>query len=197
MTSVHDVAAALLREIGEMTTMKLQKLAYYCQSWHLARHRSPMFDEEIQAWRQGPVVPLLWREHRSQRKVHEWPLGDPENLGPTERETLDWVARNYGHFSAERLSRMTHRELPWRLARGVLPDEAGSENPIQQSVMAAYFARQQAEPDTAVSQVAASAALEGIELDDEWQAELREVADGNVSADDLVAAEIARAKRRA
>ena len=37
MTSVHDVAAALLREAGEMTTMKLQKLAYYCQSWHLAR----------------------------------------------------------------------------------------------------------------------------------------------------------------
>ena len=69
-----------------------------------------MFDEEIQAWRQGPVVPRLWREHRSLHKVRDWPIGDPDKLSPTERETLDWVVRNYGHFSAERLSRMTHRE---------------------------------------------------------------------------------------
>lgn len=62
--------------------------------------------------------------------------------------------------------------------------------------MAASFARQQIEPGAAVALVTASAALDGIELDEEWQSKLREVAAGNVSADELVAAEIASARRR-
>jgi uncharacterized phage-associated protein len=42
---------------AEMTNMKVQKLLYYSQSLHLALYDEPLFEEEIQAWRYGPVCP--------------------------------------------------------------------------------------------------------------------------------------------
>ena len=33
--SALDVAKYILKEHGEMTAMKLQKLVYYCQAWSL------------------------------------------------------------------------------------------------------------------------------------------------------------------
>ena len=35
MANVFDVAAYILQQQGRMTTMKLQKLCYYAQAWHL------------------------------------------------------------------------------------------------------------------------------------------------------------------
>lgn len=38
-----------------MTAMKLQKLDYYCQAWHLAWEGRAFFPEAIQAWASEPV----------------------------------------------------------------------------------------------------------------------------------------------
>jgi uncharacterized phage-associated protein len=46
---------------AEMTNMKVQKLLYYAQSLHLALYDEPLFDEEIQAWRYGPVCPRAYK----------------------------------------------------------------------------------------------------------------------------------------
>ncbi len=46
---------------AEMTNMKVQKLLYYFQSLHLAFYDELLFDEEIQAWRYGPVCPPAYR----------------------------------------------------------------------------------------------------------------------------------------
>lgn len=43
-----------------MTTMKLEKLTYYCQAWSLAWDDVPLFDEEFEAWANGPVCPQLF-----------------------------------------------------------------------------------------------------------------------------------------
>ena len=36
MASVLNVAQYVLNKVGDMTTLKLQKLVYYCQAWSLA-----------------------------------------------------------------------------------------------------------------------------------------------------------------
>ncbi|MET3429862.1 putative phage-associated protein [Actinoplanes tereljensis] len=172
--------------------MKLEKLVYYCQGWHLARHGVPLFDDAIEAWRQGPVVPALYRQHRKQYTVSAWPAGNSTQLTPAQRETVDWVSAEYGKFSAIELSRMTHSELPWRVARGALPESEPSSTQLSAEIMRTYYARQLADPETAVALATANAALEGVEFDDDWQDRLRDVASGLVSADDLVAEEIAR-----
>ncbi|WP_414939167.1 Panacea domain-containing protein [Amycolatopsis sp. cmx-11-51] len=192
---VHDVAAALLAETGSVTTMKLQKLVYYSQAWHLVFHGEPLFGDAIEAWPQGPVTRSLYDKHRRQRQVSAWPAGDGSKLTATERDTLRWVLNKYGAFSAESLSQMTHMEAPWRIARGVLGSNEHSSTPIDRQQMKHFYARQRAAVDVAVSQAAASAAIEGVELDDEWQETLRSVASGSVSADDAVAEEIRRAAR--
>lgn len=57
--SVFDVALYILESQGRMTHMKLQKLRYYSQGWSLAWDGVPIFDEEIRAWANGPVIPVL------------------------------------------------------------------------------------------------------------------------------------------
>jgi uncharacterized phage-associated protein len=195
MASANDVATALVDRVGGLTAMKLQKLVYYCQAWHLVRHGRVLFDEEIQAWREGPVVRSLFDRHRQRYSVSEWPWGNASALDQTERATVDWVIERYNGYSAERLSRMTHHEMPWRVAREGIPDSDASSAPIPPQLLSLYYARQQADADTAVTTATASAALEGVELTADWQATLRDVAEGLTSADDVVAAEIARARR--
>lgn len=194
MATVHDVAAAIIDRLGGMTAMKLEKLVYYAQGWHLARQGTTLFKDPIQAWREGPVVPALYSGHRRRYEVSSWAQGDPTRLGPAERDSIAWVTQEYGRFSATQLSLMTHGELPWRLARGPLPESAPSKEEISVDIMRNFYARQVADPETAVSLASASSALEGIELDDAWQDRLRDVATGLVSADDLIAEEIARIK---
>jgi len=106
--------------------MKLQKLVYYSQAWSLVWDGEPLFDEKIQAWVYGPVVYELYEEHRGTYHVGEWPRGEPDNLTPNQRETVDAVLAAYGDKSAFELSSMTHSEDPWKSARaGLDPGEQG------------------------------------------------------------------------
>ncbi|SCG80654.1 Uncharacterized phage-associated protein [Micromonospora echinaurantiaca] len=192
MATVHDVAAAVIERLGSMSAMKLEKLVYYCQGWHLARFGTTLFDESIEAWRQGPVVPVLYRQHRGRYSIDSWPLGSSANLNGDQLNCVAWVVAEYGSFSAIELSRMTHNELPWRVARGPLPESAPSNAPISVETIKDYYSRQVAEPETAVTLASASAALEGIEFDEEWENQLRDVAAGLISPEELIAREISR-----
>jgi uncharacterized phage-associated protein len=139
MATAHDVAAYILREHGEMSTWKLQKLLYYSQAWHLVWDEEPLFDERIEAWANGPVVRDLYRQHRGYFKVERWPLGKISNLAPSERGTIDSVLGFYGKKSGHWLSELSHRERPWREAReGLAPGERG-EREITWGAMADYY----------------------------------------------------------
>ena len=62
--TIIDVATYILERTDTVTTMKLQKLAFYSQAQHLAQYGSPLFPEAFQAWRGGPVAPELYALHR-------------------------------------------------------------------------------------------------------------------------------------
>jgi uncharacterized phage-associated protein len=48
---VSDFMLVEGRERGEiLTNLKLQKLLYYAQPWHLALNDRPLFDEDFEAW---------------------------------------------------------------------------------------------------------------------------------------------------
>jgi uncharacterized phage-associated protein len=191
--TAHDVAAGVLRILGQKTTaMTLEKLVYYVQAWHLADFGEPAFSDEIQAWKQGPVVRTLYDTHRGVYFVRDWPSGNVARLSQELQKTIEWVVKSYGHMSAEKLSRMTHAEVPWIVAREGTADTDRSNAPIEHSVMRSYYARQRASASDVVSAVAASAALEGLYVDADWQETLQDVADGRKTADELVNEEIAR-----
>lgn len=135
INQAHDVAAYILSRQGEMTTMKLQKLVYYSQAWSLVWDEEPIFQEQIEAWANGPVVSTLYGKHRGQFKVSHWSEGDPEALTSTQKETIDAVLRFYGPKSSQWLGDLARREAPWIEAR---QDGRGSHE-ISHAAMAEYY----------------------------------------------------------
>jgi uncharacterized phage-associated protein len=141
MASVFDVARYVLEQKGEMTTVKLQKLIYYCQAWSLVWDEEPLFDEQIQAWANGPVVPALFNIHRGQFNINtsDLPIGNSDVLSENQKETVDNVLRHYGDKSAQWLVDLTHLEEPWREARGGCGCGEACGNEITQGAMMEYY----------------------------------------------------------
>ncbi len=194
MANVDDVAAAVLESTGPVTAMKLQKLICYCQAWHLVREDTPLFEDRIEAWPQGPVVPAVYKRHRRQYMITSWSSGIAARLSPAERKTVSWVLGKYSQLSAESLSRLTHIEPPWRIARGILgPDESSSEE-ITKQRLKYYYARQISDAESAVAHAAASSSMEGVDLDEDWQDVLRSVASSPSSAAGAIQREIDRVR---
>lgn len=139
MATAHDVAAYILENSGSMSAMKLQKLVYYSQAWHLVWEEEPLFREGVEAWANGPVVRELYDVHRGQFTVARWPEGSPDALTDREKGSVDAILRHYGDKSAFWLSEATHREDPWRDARGDLGPSDRSGREITQAAMAEYY----------------------------------------------------------
>lgn len=139
MVTVHDVAAAILAQQSPIEAMKLQKLCYYAQAWHLALFDVPLFDEPIQAWSQGPVAPALWEGHRGRLMLTRWEQGNAHELDARQAGVVNLVCSHYGMLSGDDLSELTHAELPWREAREGLPEGARSRYPIKRDTMARFY----------------------------------------------------------
>lgn len=123
MAEVIDVAEYILDKIGTMTAMKMQKLVYYCQAWHLVWTEHPLFEEKIEAWRNGPIVPELYEIHKGHFKLHpgfffeKHGSKEPKALVEREKDVIDRVLEYYGHRDPHWLSQLTHMEEPWKTAR--------------------------------------------------------------------------------
>ncbi|MBU2549948.1 MAG: DUF4065 domain-containing protein [Proteobacteria bacterium] len=139
MASVFDVAAYILEKRGPMTTWKLQKLVYYCQAWSLIWDDAPLFPETIEAWANGPVVRPLFEAHRGCFSIEEIHGGDPQNLTPDQKETVNAVLDYYGDKPSQYLSDLTHIEAPWCNARRGIPDHERSDAEITLESMAEYY----------------------------------------------------------
>lgn len=137
--SVFDVASFILYKKGEMTTMKLQKLVYYCQAWSLVWDSEPLFKESIEAWANGPIVRELYKEHKGEFKIASLAKGNPEILAKDQRQTVEAVLDFYGDKTPHYLSNLTHAEDPWRNAReGLAPGQRGHRQ-ITHDAMAEYY----------------------------------------------------------
>lgn len=141
MAKVYDVAKYILEHKGSMSTMKLQKLTYYCQAWSLAWDGVPLFDEDFEAWANGPVCPELYNCHRGMFLVDEKLFDNQEDyeFTPTAIETIDIVLSDYGDDAPHELSELTHKERPWKETRGSLPPGAASNRVIEKGLMEEYY----------------------------------------------------------
>lgn len=139
MASVFDVAQYILERLGPMTTMKLQKLVYYCQAWHIAWTDDVIFKSRIEAWADGPVVPELFNKHRGAFRISGISGAKSANLSRKEKDTIDKVMKFYGDKSPQWLIDLTHQEGPWREARAGVPDRVGSSRVITPESMGRYY----------------------------------------------------------
>ncbi|WOI37278.1 DUF4065 domain-containing protein [Alteromonas sp. CI.11.F.A3] len=141
MANIFDVASYILESIGTSSAMKLQKLAYYSQAWSLVWDEEELFEEDFEAWANGPVVRSLYNKHRGMFKVSAdvFPEGDSDNLTDEQKDTIDKVLEFYSDKTAQWLSNLTHKESPWKEARGSLEAMDNCNEIITKASMAEYY----------------------------------------------------------
>ncbi len=99
-----------------ISNLKLQKLLYYAQGTFLAVTGFPLFDDAIEAWTHGPVVPAVYHAYKSNGDRGIDPPDDfnPNIFDDEETSLLTEVYNEFGQYSAWKLRNMTHAETPWR-----------------------------------------------------------------------------------
>jgi uncharacterized phage-associated protein len=121
MPNAHDVAKVFLSltdpDVGEIiSNLKLQKLVYYAQGFHLAITGVRLFEDDIVAWEHGPVVESLYHTYKD-FGASAIPLPEEFDMdalfSKVQIDLLREVYEVYGQFSAWKLRNMTHSEAPW------------------------------------------------------------------------------------
>lgn len=144
MATIFDVAKYILhKKKNSLSTWKLEKLCYYSQAWALAWTEKPIFDEDFQAWVNGPVCPELFHEHQGKFFITYSGLkkGDETKLTADEKETIDIVLQHYGDMEPYQLRELSHSEDPWKDARGNLPPDRNCDTVITKESMGEFYGR--------------------------------------------------------
>ena len=119
-TPALNVAKYLLSlpdgESGELiSNLKLQKLLYYAQGYHLGLHGvdSPLFPETVYAWKHGPVVQTVYNHFVGAKDGPIKLVERPPRLNDDAQLHLQRIHNMFGKYSAWALRDMTHKESPW------------------------------------------------------------------------------------
>lgn len=98
-----------------ITPLKLQKILYLAQATHLGLGKGPLFDDEIVAWRYGPVIETIYHQFKSQSAPIKEPISEGYKSIDEETEAfLEEVWKMFGKYTAFGLVELTHSHLPWK-----------------------------------------------------------------------------------
>lgn len=112
----------------DLTNMKLVKLIYVAQGLSLSLLDRPIFnDDEIQAWKYGPVIPSIYHEFKhcksdpitSKSLILDGNWGqssEPKLTDPDDKKIVELTWNLYKDTPANELVSSTHRPgTPWSL----------------------------------------------------------------------------------
>ena len=139
--NVNQVANWLIEKANNadngdsITNLKLQKLLYYMQGYYLAVFGKPLFEEDIEAWQYGPVVPKSYDKFSTYGKGVLVPTSEGvASFKEEEEELLNEVFEVYNDYSAVGLMHKTHNEPTWK------ETPIGKGSVISKEKMSKYFA---------------------------------------------------------
>jgi uncharacterized phage-associated protein len=138
--------------------LKLQKLLYYVQSWHIVNfEKETLFSELPEAWVNGPVYrsvydtlkPKFFRNQNFAFQYTDEKLLEELNstldglkLTKKQEKLLYAVLDNYGVMTDEKLVFLTHKEDPWNNARkGLSPIERSTKEITVNDIYSYYTSR--------------------------------------------------------
>jgi len=146
---IADYFIAFANSVGDsITPLKLQKLVFYAQAWHLAEFDEALFEQDFQAWVHGPVLPELYEKYQDFKwypirrdDLDEEAFEQIQKKLATKKEFLEKIMDTYFRLTAYELEIATHQEEPWQKARlGLKPDES-SQNSIQKDWLKNYYGK--------------------------------------------------------
>lgn len=138
MYRVLDICRYIIKLSNEkeygVSNLKLQKLLYFIQAYFLmnSKEQEPCFDEPIEAWDFGPVVPVAYHEYKQYGSTDipftdsyfDFNEDDPWNslirefdedcIDKADRILIDDVVHMLADYSATDLVNITHKQAPWK-----------------------------------------------------------------------------------
>lgn len=143
MYDVLDVSRYIINYSNEkdysISNLKLQKLLYFVQAYFLMMTGEPCFEEKIEAWNFGPVVPKAYQEFKEygsgeipeiksymvvnrktvdgETKIHiTREKFDKKCIKESDGKYIEDVVDKFADYSALDLVRITHNQDPWKEA---------------------------------------------------------------------------------
>ena len=132
-----DIAKIIVNDaidIGHpITNLKLQKLLYYVQAAFLVEYNTPCFDDDIVAWKYGPVVERVYNDFRiygsniinnritqlrtaefnGERIVFKTVDIDSLNIPEKDATLILSIVNKFSTYTAWQMVELTHKETPW------------------------------------------------------------------------------------
>jgi uncharacterized phage-associated protein len=99
-----------------ITNLKLQKLLYYAQAFYMVENNGePLFSDDIEAWKYGPVVRTVYDKY----KIFEYSfiiteVEDLSFLNDKLERFLGEFLSDFMDYSAYCLAVMIRRDAPWK-----------------------------------------------------------------------------------
>lgn len=156
INDIADYVILMCNENGvDISPLKLQKLLYYIQAWHMVYfNKAKIFDEMPQAWVNGPVYPSVYRRFKHIPRYSSISIEDAKissslpdkahdlGLSKDQFEFLDSIFQFYGVMDHDRLVFLTHSELPWSEKReGLMPFDQSTAELSADTMYDYYHAR--------------------------------------------------------
>lgn len=151
MHAINQIADFIIfrltsEDVAGIPNLKLQKLLYYVQAWHLAFYQKPLFDGKFQAWIHGPVNREIYDRFKENKLLYSTVDCDDlldrninETIDEKTQEHINNILESYARFSGTELEIMTHREDPWLEARKGFSPMERCENEISEQTMKSYY----------------------------------------------------------
>jgi uncharacterized phage-associated protein len=145
-----DLAYFVLCKVKKVKHLKLQKLLYYIEAWHLAVFGESIITDKFEAWLHGPVSRKVWDEFKPASKLYDViPVNESKcrravrvvecALDEDQLALIDDVLKEYGSKTAYHLEVLTHSEQPWVAARKGVADGAASRAEISKTAMRKFY----------------------------------------------------------
>lgn len=124
MERAVDVAQYIYNECKEQTgeaidELKLHKLLYFVQRESLALIGKPMFQENFEGWKYGPVC----KEVRSYFTKDGMYIDDAKTIELENAYIAKNIILQYGELESWKLSELSQKELSWQNSRKGLEEE--------------------------------------------------------------------------
>ena len=120
----------------EITNLRLQKLLYFVQAKVLVETGNPCFDDEIEAWDFGPVVPAVYYTYKIFGSLDIINNEPSPIIDKTIAMYVENVLDYSENFPTFQLVDITHQQAPWLNAR-----KRGQKSIITKEAISGYFKR--------------------------------------------------------
>jgi uncharacterized phage-associated protein len=116
MYDVQLIAKYIIhRHALPINDLKLQKILYFVQAEFLVAMNRACFDDDIEAWDHGPVVPAVYSQYMifSSTNIPDQGHDGFEVISRQDKNHLDAIIDTAAKYSASWLEKVACRQKPW------------------------------------------------------------------------------------